>query len=54
MIDARRPGQRATAHRIVDDVLGGILVVAEYAKRFGHHAVDDLEIAATGELLELD
>ncbi len=28
--------------------------VAEHAQRFRHRAVDDLEVAAAGELLELD
>ena len=31
-----------------------LLVVAERAQGLGHGAVDDLEIAAAGELLELD
>ena len=54
MVDARRMGERRPADRIGDDVLDLLLVVAERAQRLGHGAVDDLEIAAAGELLELD
>ena len=54
MIDARRMGERRPADRIGDDVADLLLVVAERAQGLGHGAVDDLEIAAAGELLELD
>ena len=50
----------ALAERGVADGVGRSIsaicrfVVAERAQRLGHGAVDDLEIAAAGELLELD
>ena len=53
VIDARSAGERAVAHGIFDDALDGLLGVAEPPQRLWHHAVDDLEIAAAGELLEL-
>ena len=54
MIDARRMGERRPADRIGDDVGDLLLVVAQRAQRLWHGAIDDLEIAAAGELLELD
>src|SRR3546814_10503428 len=45
--------QRAVADRVADDRLDAALVVAEGAQRLGHRAVDDLEVAAAGQLLEL-
>jgi hypothetical protein len=39
---------------IADDRLDLVVVVAERAQRLGHRAVDDLEISAAGQLLELD
>src|SRR3954452_14831084 len=50
----RSPGERAASHGIIDDALGRGLVIAERAQSLRHHAVDDLEIAAAGELLEFD
>ncbi len=46
--------ERAVADGIGDDVVDLALVVAERRQRFRDAAVDDLEIAAAGELLELD
>ena len=40
------------ADRIGDDLGDLALAVAEHAQRFRHGAVDDLEVAAAGELLE--
>ena len=54
VIDARRMGERRAADRVADDVADLLLVVAERAQGLRHGAVDDLEIAAAGELLELD
>ena len=53
-IDGGRAGEAAAADGIVDDALDRRLVVAEHLQRLGHGAVDDLEVAAAGELLELD
>src|SRR4029079_13005589 len=47
-------GERAAADGIVDDALDRGLVIAERGKTLRHHTVDDLEIAAAGELLEFD
>ena len=54
MVDRGRAGQGAVAQRIALDRgdLGG--VIAERRQRLRHRAVDDLEIAAAGELLEFD
>ena len=53
-VDARRVRQRAVADRIGLD-LGNIgFAVAERAQCGGHRLVDDLEVAAAGELLEFD
>ena len=42
------------ADGVGDDLADLRLAVAERAQGLGHGAVDDLEIAAAGELLELD
>ncbi len=54
VVDAGRLRQRAVADGIDLDLgdFGGR--VAEHAQRFRHRAVDDLEVAAAGELLEFD
>ena len=59
-LGAERPGvdRRRLAHRAVADRVGLDLgdlgfAVAEGAQRVRHRAVDDLEVAAAGELLEL-
>ena len=52
VVDAGRLRERAMAHRIGLDLGQFVLAVAERAERFRHGLVDDLEIAATGELLE--
>ncbi len=54
MVDARRIGERRPADGVGDHVVDLPLDVAERPERVGHGAVDDLEIAAAGELLELD
>ena len=53
MIDGGRLGQRAVADRIGLDLGDLGLAVAERAQRLRHGLVDDLEVAAAGELLEL-
>ena len=53
-LTAGRALERAVADRIFDDALDGVLGIAETPERLRHHAVDDLEIAAAGELLEFD
>ena len=53
MIDRRRLAERAVADRIGIDLGDVAFAVAEHAQRFRHGAVDDLEVAAAGELLEL-
>ncbi len=54
VVDRRSSGEGAVAQRIALDRgdLGG--VVAECGERLRHRAVDDLEIAAAGQLLEFD
>ena len=52
-IDRRRVAERAVADRIGDDLGDLVLGVAEHAQRLRHRAVDDLEVAAAGELFEL-
>ena len=54
MVEGRGILQGAEANRIVDDLLdlGGI--IAQGAERFRNRLVDDLEVAAAGQLLELD
>ena len=54
MVDAGRMGERRPADRVGDDVGDLLLVVTQSAQSLGHGAVDDLEIAAARELLELD
>ena len=54
VIDAGRALQGAMADGVADDLLDLRLAVAQGLERQRHHAVDDLEIAAAGELLELD
>ena len=49
----RRLRQRAVADRVGLDLGDLGFAVAERAQRFRHRAVDDLEVAAAGELLEL-
>ena len=46
--------QRAVAHGIGDDGIDFRLAIAEIGERLGHAAVDDLEIAAARQGLELD
>jgi hypothetical protein len=53
VIDAGRIRERAVAHGIGLDFREVGFAVAERAQGFRHRAVDDLEIAAAGELLEL-
>ncbi len=53
MIDCRRLAHRAVADGISDDLGDVALAIAEPAQCFRHRAVDDLEVAAAGELLEL-
>ena len=52
-VDAGRRRERGVADGVGDDLGDLRLVVAERAQRLGDGAVDDLEIAAAGELLEL-
>ena len=44
--------QAAIANRIFDDVVNLLLTVAHIGQCFGHHAIDDLEIATAGQFLE--
>ena len=53
VVDGRAPGQRAVADRIGLDLGDLGLAVAERAQRLRHGLVDDLEVAAAGQLLEL-
>ena len=52
MVQGGRVLQRAMAHGITDDLLDLGLVIAQGAERLGHGLVDDLEVAAAGQLLE--
>ncbi len=52
-VDVRGADEGAVADRVVDDLLALLLLVAEHAERLRDGAVDDLEVAAAGELLEL-
>ncbi len=52
MVDARGAAQAAMAHGIVDDGADFAFAIAQCAQGQWHGAVDDLEIAATGQLLE--
>ena len=54
VVDARRMRERRAADGVSDNVGDLLLVIAKRAQSLGHGAVDDLEIAAAGELLELD
>ena len=54
VVDAGRLREAAVADRIGLDLGDLRLRVAEHAQRLRHRPVDDLEIAAAGELLELD
>src|SRR5207302_304048 len=54
MVDVRRALERAAAQRIALDRGNRAVVIAERGKGLRHQPVDDLEIAAAGELLELD
>ncbi len=53
VVDAGRLAERAVADGVGLDLGDLGFAVAERAQRFRHGAVDDLEIAAAGELLEL-
>ncbi len=53
VVDRRRLAQRGVAHGVGLDLGQLRLAVAERAQGLGHGAVDDLEVAAAGELLEL-
>ena len=53
VVDAGRLRQRAVADRVDLDLGDLRFRVAERAQRFRHRAVDDLPVAAAGELLEL-
>ena len=53
MVQGGRVLQRAMAHGITDDLLDLGLVIAQRTERLGHRLVDDLEVAAAGQLLEL-
>ncbi len=53
-VDRRRLAERAVADRIGLDLGDLGLAIAERAQRIRDGAVDDLEVAAAGELLELD
>ena len=52
-VDGRRLVEVAVADGIGLDLGDLALGIAERAQRLGHRAVDDLEVAAAGELLEL-
>ena len=51
-VDAGRVGERAVADGIGLDLRDLAFAIAERAQRLGHRAVDDLPVAAAGELLE--
>ena len=53
VVDAGRLRERAVADRVGLDLGDLGFAVAERAQRFRHGAVDDLEVTAAGELLEL-
>ena len=52
-VDARRLAERAVTGGVGLDLGDRRFAIAERTQRFRHGAVDDLEIAAAGELLEL-
>ena len=54
MVDHRSVGQAAETNRVGDDGFDFLLVIAQGAQCVGDGPVDDLEITATGELLEFD
>ena len=54
VVDLGRADQRAAADRVAHDVVDLLGRVAERGERRRHHAVDDLEVAAARQLLELD
>lgn len=54
MVDAGASAQGAVAFAILLDLLDLLVGVAEAGKRLVHRLVDDLEVAAARELLELD
>ncbi len=53
VIDGRSLAQRAVTHSVGRDLRDLAFAIAERAKRIGNRAVDDLEVAAACELLEL-
>ena len=53
VVDAWRVRQRTRADCVSDDVVDLIAAVTEVLQRQRHRLVDDLEVAAAGELLEL-
>ena len=53
VIDLRCVLQGAAADRIADDVFDLIRRIAKRRQRARHHAVDDLEVTAAGQFLEL-
>ncbi len=53
VVDRRGLAERAVADRVGFDLADLRFAVAERAQRVRHGAVDDLEVAAAGELLEL-
>src|SRR5262249_54086885 len=54
VVDGGRLPEAAVADRISLDLGDLRFAVAEHAQRLRHRPVDDLEVAAAGELLELD
>ena len=54
MTDSRRVLEGSVTDGIVDDVLDLVFRIAEAGKGLRHRPVDDLEIAAAGQFLELD
>ena len=53
-VDVGSADQRTGSDDVADDVLDLLVGVAEVLEGRGHRLVDDLEVAATGQLLELD
>ena len=53
VVDTRRIPDGAMAHRVAHDFLDLRGAVAQLFQRRGHRLVDDLEVAAAGQLLEL-
>ena len=54
VVDDGRAGERLPSHAVGDDVVDLARRVAELAKRHRQALVDDLEVAAARQLLELD